>query len=86
MSMHLFEQSHPNVPDRPQLRLLCSYENGSVTLWAFRRMDKFTSVEGVGWDALWSSKLHVESGMSSRFAYESNGDILGADNVHCPGC
>lgn len=62
MSMHLFVYAHPNVSDNRQLRLLCSYENGSVTMFAFTRKGRDTSIEGIGWDTLWTVKLHVESG------------------------
>ncbi|CAL1716304.1 unnamed protein product [Somion occarium] len=64
MSLHLFTFAHPHHSDRTQLRLLCAYENGGVTLRAFTRTDKETSVEGIGWDVIWSSKLHVESVMA----------------------
>lgn len=63
MSNHLFNA--PRVEDRPQqLRLLSAYEDGSVVLYARTQMDRERSVEGKGWDALWTSKVHVESGTS----------------------
>ncbi|CCM03104.1 uncharacterized protein FIBRA_05224 [Fibroporia radiculosa] len=62
MGMHLFQVPYPHSSERQQLRLLCAYENGSVTSWGYMRTDKETSVEGVGWEAIWSVKLHVESG------------------------
>lgn len=62
MSMHLYEAQHENASDRSQLRLLCSYENGSVMLWGYSNREKTKSVEGVGWELLWNVKLHVESG------------------------
>jgi ASTRA-associated protein 1 len=65
MSMHLFA-AHPNtsMPKRPsdELRLLCAYENGSVTLRKRMRTDIQKSVEGIGWEIVWTSKLHVETG------------------------
>ncbi|KZT02625.1 WD-40 repeat-containing protein [Laetiporus sulphureus 93-53] len=64
MSLHLYEVEHPHVSGRKQLRLLCAYENGSVTMWGYTRLDKETSVEGIGWDSLWNVKLHVESVMA----------------------
>lgn len=89
MSLHLFV--HPTFSvgsesvegTNTQLRLLCGYENGSVTLWGFdgvgsggkdwsqslkgkerekARWRERTSVEGVGWEGLFTVKLHVESG------------------------
>lgn len=68
MAMHLLStfstSSQPSGTGSQNqgLRLLCAYENGSVTLWSFTRTDKQTSVEGIGWEALWSVKRHVESG------------------------
>jgi ASTRA-associated protein 1 len=63
MSMHLYEAQHQNMSGRAQLRLLCGYENGSVALWGYQGRDMMVkSVEGVGWEMLWSAKVHVESG------------------------
>lgn len=62
MSMHLLEAQHPNVSDQTQLRLLCGYENGSVIALGYASKDKPTSIEGRGWDMVWTVKLHVESG------------------------
>ena len=62
MSMHLFEAQHENTSGQPQLRLLCSYENGAVMLWGYTNKVKMKSIEGVGWELLWNAKLHVESG------------------------
>jgi hypothetical protein len=69
MSIHLFavnaaspQPSSSNSSDL-KVQLLSGYENGSVTLWRFTRTDKQTSVEGIGWEAVWSVKLHVESGL-----------------------
>lgn len=44
------------------LSLISSYENGSVKLWKYRNIAKERSIEGIGWECVWSSKLHVESG------------------------
>jgi ASTRA-associated protein 1 len=74
MSMHLFTHT-PTLPQASsadnqdsRIQLLSAYENGSVTLWRYTRTDKLTSVEGIGWEALWSVKLHVESGLPFRFS------------------
>ncbi|KAH9856558.1 WD-40 repeat-containing protein [Lenzites betulinus] len=68
MSMHLSSAPHPHTAaaGRARLRLLCGYENGSVTLWgrADAAAEREVSVEGMGWDALWSVRLHVESVMA----------------------
>jgi hypothetical protein len=63
MSMNLFTASER------QLQLLSAYENGGVTLWRYTRTDKQTSVEGIGWEAIWSVKLHVESGLHFWFRF-----------------
>jgi len=70
MSLHLF--TVPKKPSQPcsssertdELRLLCAYENGGVTLRRYARPDKRKSVEGVGWESIWTVKLHVESSKS----------------------
>ena len=65
MSLHLYHrtQTQPSTSasqDR-RLCLLCAYENGSVVLREYNQNGKETSVEGVGWNIVWKSKLHVES-------------------------
>ena len=65
MSMHVSSVPHPHSAGRTRLRLLCGYENGSVTMREHTREDRETTIEGVGWDVLWTVKLHVESGRSS---------------------
>lgn len=66
MSMHLFTTSSgaTRVEDKA-LSLITSYENGCVKLWRYRNVEKERSIEGIGWECLWSSKLHVESGKRS---------------------
>lgn len=74
MSLHLFSVSaaslQPSSSDSPasQIQLLTGYENGSVALWRFTRTDRQTSVEGIGWEAIWNVKLHVESGLPLRLS------------------
>lgn len=70
MSMHLFEAQHQNMSGQAQLRLLCAYENGSVALWGHQGRDmRAKSVEGKGWEMLWSAKVHVESGESGLVGF-----------------
>ncbi|KAI0768148.1 WD-40 repeat-containing protein [Trametes elegans] len=64
MSMHLFSVPHPHAAGRARLRLLCGYENGTVTMRGYTREDKEVSIEGIGWESLWSVRLHVESVMA----------------------
>jgi ASTRA-associated protein 1 len=63
MSMHLFTAS--SGATNRALSLITSYENGCVKLWRYRNVEKERSIEGIGWECLWSSKLHVESGKRS---------------------
>ena len=55
MALHLFRN-----PD--DLHLLSAYESGEVAL---RRCVAATdkTIEGIGWERLWITKLHVESGV-----------------------
>ncbi|KAL4252581.1 WD40-repeat-containing domain superfamily protein [Abortiporus biennis] len=82
MSMHLLEHVHPNSSGDTQLRLLCAYENGSVTMWGYMRKGKPISIEGIGWDPLWTAKVHVESVMATAvsrdrtFALSASADHL----------
>ena len=66
MSLHLLNPSGgaTRIADRA-LSLITSYENGSVKLWRYRSIEKERSIEGLGWECLWSFKLHVESGKRS---------------------
>ncbi|KAF9514936.1 hypothetical protein BS47DRAFT_1376400 [Hydnum rufescens UP504] len=70
MAHHLYQSSVPGLTDL-QLRLLAAFEDGHVALFA--RM---------GWDTLWSIKVHVESvmGMSvsndATFALTVSADHL----------
>ncbi|KAI0661582.1 WD-40 repeat-containing protein [Cubamyces menziesii] len=89
MSMHLSSVPHPNVPERTRLRLLCGYENGSVTMWGYTRDDKEVSIEGMGWESLWTVRLHVESVMAmavspdGSFALSVSADhLVGRYNIH----
>lgn len=64
MSMHLLPAHRGGTMGMVDkaLSLIAAYENGSVKLWRYRNVEKERSIEGVGWECLWSSKLHVESG------------------------
>jgi hypothetical protein len=63
MSMHLFEFQHPAMSTQRELRLLVGYESGAVTLWGYLEDYRRKSIEGIGWRAIWATKLHAESGM-----------------------
>lgn len=64
MSLHIFtvprSQTVPEATSE-ELRLLCAYENGTVTLRKYTRTDEQKSIEGVGWENIWTSKVHVEA-------------------------
>ena len=62
MSMELFQYPCPHETEQKQLRLLCAYENGGVTMWGYANLNRPTSVEGFGWEHIWTVKLHVETG------------------------
>ncbi|KIP11199.1 hypothetical protein PHLGIDRAFT_100170 [Phlebiopsis gigantea 11061_1 CR5-6] len=72
MSMHLFYGDRSSRRDQSQLRLLCAYENGSVTLRGCQHDGSHPSIEGLGWDTLWSVKLHVESVMAMAVSRTNN--------------
>ena len=66
MSMHLLNASGGATRTADGvLSLITSYENGSVKLWQYRNIEKERSIEGLGWECLWSFMLHVESGERS---------------------
>lgn len=59
MSIHLLENLEPALAPR----VLISYEDGSVTLFARgedHSMGK--TIEGIGWEQIWSCRRHTESG------------------------
>jgi hypothetical protein len=72
MSLHLFVSPTPAA-----LHTLAAYENGSVVLRrcsvAFSASPE-TFVDGMGWEKVWSFKMHVESGppflFCSSFAHD----------------
>lgn len=61
MALHLF-LSEEESSSRRRLKLLAAYENGSVTLWGFSEGLGDMSVESNGWNEIWSSRIHVETG------------------------
>jgi hypothetical protein len=69
MSLHLFYADLAIPQDQPsssrlacELRLLAAYEDGSVVLRRFPHdSPKQTSVEGIGWEVIFSAKLHKEA-------------------------
>ncbi|KAJ7284899.1 WD-40 repeat-containing protein [Mycena rebaudengoi] len=79
MSMHLF--SVPNTDGASasssskqradELRLLCAYEDGSVRLRRRPADAGDTSIEGRGWELVWSHKLHVEAIMAMRVSRDN---------------
>ncbi|KAI0300842.1 WD-40 repeat-containing protein [Russula brevipes] len=71
MSMHLLPASGgaTRLADRA-ISLLTSYENGSVKLWRYCKIEKERSIEGVGWECVWSFKLHVESVMATTVSLD----------------
>ena len=69
MSMHLYYApltSPSTSKAQRELRLLCAYEDGGVVLRRRTSPGGTQTVEGKGWEVIWKSRLHVESGPSSR--------------------
>ncbi|KAG6815307.1 hypothetical protein H0H87_003107 [Tephrocybe sp. NHM501043] len=68
MSLHVYmaHSSASSSASGDELRLLCAYESGSVTLRRYTRADKATSVEGAGWEVIWDAKMHAETIMAMR--------------------
>ena len=69
MSMHLFypsaDLSLPSTSNASQIHLICAYEDGGVTLRRYTQTDRLKSVQGAGWETIWSVKLHTETSTSS---------------------
>jgi ASTRA-associated protein 1 len=72
MALHLFSvtsgsamPSSASEKDRNELRLLCAYENGGVTLWRYATPEKQVSIEGIGWENAWTVKLHSDTSKCS---------------------
>lgn len=80
--MHLFHSPISSDSVHKQLRLLCAYENGSVTLRGYRHDDRKPSIEGLWWDTLWTAKLHVESGKLSAVAFQRRSSLTCASYGH----
>ncbi|KAG2017870.1 hypothetical protein CC2G_007337 [Coprinopsis cinerea AmutBmut pab1-1] len=85
MSIHLYLAASSEISSSPptsDLRLLCAYENGSVTLRRYTRTGQTTSIEGQGWETIWTTKSHVETIMSmavsknNAFALTTSADHL----------
>ncbi|KAF8577783.1 WD40 repeat-like protein [Ramaria rubella] len=66
MSLHLFRAINQRQP-----RLLLAYENGSISLFVHTEATE-KSIEGRGWDSLWTVKSHAESVMAM---------VVGRDNL-----
>ena len=56
MALHVSQTS-------THMRVLVAYESGTVALWSRGLLEKPMSVEGNGWENVWSVKHHLEAGM-----------------------
>ncbi|KAF8271203.1 WD40 repeat-like protein [Lactarius quietus] len=73
MSMRLLPATSDRTTNsRRALSLISSYENGSVKLWKYHNVAKERSIEGIGWDCVWSCKLHVESVMAMAVSLDGS--------------
>ena len=63
MSLHLFQTtaSLSSSTTTSNLRLLCAYEHGGVILRQCTAPVGQKTVEGKGWEVVWTSKVHAES-------------------------
>ncbi|KAL1680289.1 WD40-repeat-containing domain protein [Schizophyllum commune] len=66
MSFHLFQAtaSPSSSTATSNLRLLCAYEHGGVILRQCTAPAGQKTVEGKGWEVVWTSKVHAESIMA----------------------
>jgi ASTRA-associated protein 1 len=76
MSMHLFYGSPSEQTSRKLLRLLCGYENGSVTLREYRHDVDKPSIEGIGWDVLWTTVMGMAVSRLNNLALTVSADHL----------
>ncbi|KAF9466576.1 WD-40 repeat-containing protein [Collybia nuda] len=91
MSLHLFSASREQYvltatssKVDEELRILCAYESGEVTLRRYASVDLQTSVEGAGWEVIWNVKLHVESVMAMRVSRANDLALtVSADHLIC---
>lgn len=86
MSMHLFypsaDSSSPSTSNASQVHLMCAYEDGGVTLGRYTQTDRLKSVQGAGWEAIWSVKLHTETIMAMRVSKSSSFALtVSADHI-----
>ena len=61
MSLHLYALP---TSAKSALHVLAAYENGSVACRRLNTSPTHPSIEGRGWELLWTVKLHVESSPS----------------------
>ncbi|RDB25570.1 ASTRA-associated protein 1 [Hypsizygus marmoreus] len=85
MSLHLFSVARSSSSSSQlddELRLLCAYENGGVTLRRYVRTEKEKSVEGAGWDVVWDVKVHVDTIMAMRVSRKNDFALtVSADHI-----
>ncbi|EUC57621.1 WD-40 repeat protein laccaria bicolor-like protein, putative [Rhizoctonia solani AG-3 Rhs1AP] len=77
MSLHIFQtETH--------MRILAAYESGNVTLWARSLSDKPRSIEGNGWNIVWSVKYHLEAVMGMAVSCDhAMAASVSADHLIC---
>ncbi|KAF8602882.1 WD40 repeat-like protein [Ceratobasidium sp. AG-I] len=77
MALHVSQTS-------THMRVLAAYESGTVTLWSRGLSDKLTSVEGNGWENVWSVKHHLEAVMGMAVTRDNSLAItVSADHLIC---
>ncbi|CAE7159608.1 unnamed protein product [Rhizoctonia solani] len=77
MALHIFQtETHT--------RILAAYESGTVTLWTRSLSDKPRSIEGNGWNSIWSVKHHLEAVMGMAVSCDNiMAASVSADHLIC---
>ncbi|CAE6457174.1 unnamed protein product [Rhizoctonia solani] len=66
------------------MRMLAGYESGTVTLWVRQLSESPRSIEGNGWNSVWSVKNHLEAVMGMAVTSDSTmAASISADNLIC---
>lgn len=85
MALHLYLspiQSTETCHD--DLRLICAYENGSVTLRRYTSAGHRISSGAAGWVVLWTAKPHAQTIMAMRISRQNDFAIsVSADHLVC---
>ncbi|KDN49880.1 hypothetical protein RSAG8_01945, partial [Rhizoctonia solani AG-8 WAC10335] len=77
MSLHIFQTE-------TYMHILAAYESGTVTLWTRSLSDNARSIEGNGWNNVWSVKNHLEAVMGMAVSCDNvMAASVSADHLIC---